>query len=66
MYFSKNCVFLIAATIALSTAFWSAAFDSGKDSFSFGFPSEKNSSSAERRALVAGFAKYASLIFSST
>lgn len=55
----------MAAMTAASTAFWSAAFDSGNASF-FGLPSEKNSSSAERAPLEAGLAKYASLIFSST
>ena len=66
LYFSKYSVFLMAAMTAPSTAFWSAALDSGKGVFSLGLPSEKNSSSAERGPLVAGLAKYASLIFSST
>lgn len=56
----------MAAMTAASTAFWSAAFDSGKVAFSLGLPSEKNSSSAEREPLTTGFAKYASLIFPST
>ena len=66
MYFARFSVFFTAAMTAASTAFWSAAFDSGKAAFSLGLPSEKNSSSAELAPLVAGFAKYASLIFSST
>ena len=57
MYFWRFSVFLIAAMTAESTAFWSAAFDSGKAAFSLGLPSEKNSSSAERGPLEGAFAK---------
>ena len=66
MYFWRFSCFFTAAMTAASTAFWSAAFDSGKAPFSLGLPSEKNSSSAERGPLDEGFAKYASLTFSST
>jgi len=49
-----------------STAFWSAAFDSGNGSFALGLPSSKNSSSADLAPLSVGFAKYASFSLSSS
>ena len=66
MYFWRFSCFFTAAMTAASTAFWSAAFDSGNAPFSLGLPSEKNSSSAEVLPLEAALAKYESLIFSST
>ena len=57
MYFWRFSCFFTAAMTAASTAFWSAAFDSGKAPFSLGLPSEKNSSSADEELLAAGFAK---------
>jgi hypothetical protein len=46
-YLARFSVFATAAMTALSTDFWSAAFDSGNASFVLGLPSAKNSSSAE-------------------
>ena len=57
MYLARFSVFFSAAVTAASTAFWSAAFDSGKAAFSLGLPSEKNSSSADLGPLETGFAK---------
>ena len=56
-YLAKYSSSLMAAMMALSTTFWSAAFDSGNGSFSLGLPSAKNSSSAEVRPLTAALAK---------
>ncbi len=52
--------------MASSTAFWSAVFDAGRGSFALGFPSSKNSASAEAAPLEAVFAKYESLSLSSS
>jgi hypothetical protein len=65
-YFERFSVFLIEARRALSTSFWSAALEAGIGSLALGWPSSKNSSSAELVDLTEGFAKYASLNFSST
>jgi hypothetical protein len=56
----------MAAMTEPSTAFCSAAFDSGNASFALGLPSSKNSSSADLAPLMDGLAKYASLSLSSS
>lgn len=65
-YFERFSVFLIEVSRALSTSFWSAALEAAMGSLALGLPSSKNSSSAELADFVEGFAKYASLNFSST
>jgi hypothetical protein len=50
-------VFFREAMMALSISFWSFDLASGNESFSLGFPSEKNSASADFAPLTAAFAK---------
>lgn len=59
-YFAKFSSFLIAVTIAPSTSFCSEALDSGCAVLAFGFPSSKNSSSADCLPPFDSFAKKAS------